>query len=40
MVDEIKAKTDPDDEWEAKKLWVKYYKDVKKHLRDNLSLKK
>jgi alpha-N-acetylglucosamine transferase len=40
MVDEIKAKTDPDEEWEAKKLWVKYYKDVKKHLRDSISLKK
>ena len=36
MIDEIKAKTDPDEEWTAKKLWVKYYKDVKKHLRDSL----
>jgi len=40
MVEEIKAKMDPDEEWEAKKLWVKYYKDVKKHLRDSISLKK
>ena len=36
MVAEIKTKTDADEEWQAKKLWVKYYKDVKKQLRDNL----
>jgi alpha-N-acetylglucosamine transferase len=36
MIEEIKAKTDPDEEWQAKKLWVKYYKDVKKQLRESL----
>jgi len=40
LIEEIKTKTDPDEEWQAKKLWVKYYKDVKKQLRESISLKK
>lgn len=40
MVEEIKNRTEIDEEWEAKKLWVKIYKDVKKQLLEILNLKK
>ena len=40
IVDEIKARIEIDEEWEAKKLWVKIFKDVKKNLLETLSLKK
>lgn len=40
IVDEIKARIEIDEEWEAKKLWVKIFKDVKKKLLETLSLKK
>ena len=36
LVDEIKAKENPDEEWAAKKIWVRYYREVKKELRGRL----
>jgi len=36
LIEEIKGKENPDDEWAAKKIWVRYYRDVKKELRGRL----
>lgn len=36
IIDEIKKKENPDDEWDAKKVWVKYYRDVKSYIRDRI----